>query len=115
MPESASRIVAVTAGVNPVSGVDSYMIDFDDGETQNPRRAVVRGPRARPTGPGSTTGRTALTGPVGRAEGLTCRSVRTAASPTASNDRAEHPSAVRTGSESHPARVVPPDAHRSAL
>jgi hypothetical protein len=38
MPESASRIVAVTAGVNPVSGVDSYVIEFDDGETQTHER-----------------------------------------------------------------------------
>jgi hypothetical protein len=33
-PDQPSVIVAVTAGVNPVSGVDSYVIEFDDGETQ---------------------------------------------------------------------------------
>jgi hypothetical protein len=34
MHEPSTRIVAVTAGVSPVSGVDSYVIKFDDGETQ---------------------------------------------------------------------------------
>ena len=32
-PARPSRIVAV-AGANPVTGVDSYVIEFDDGETQ---------------------------------------------------------------------------------
>ena len=30
-----SAIVAITAGVNPVSGVDSYVIEYSDGETQS--------------------------------------------------------------------------------
>ena len=30
-----SAIVAITAGVNPVTGVDSYVIEYSDGETQS--------------------------------------------------------------------------------
>ena len=32
---SESAIVAITAGVNPVTGVDSYVIEYSDGETQS--------------------------------------------------------------------------------
>jgi hypothetical protein len=35
MPEPSSRIAAITAGANPVTGVDSYVIEYDDGETQS--------------------------------------------------------------------------------
>jgi hypothetical protein len=34
MPESTSRIMAVTAGANSVTGIDTYVIEFADGETQ---------------------------------------------------------------------------------
>ena len=65
MPEQ-SAIVAITAGTNPVTGIDSYVIEYSDGETQSHEGSWSE-TRTSPTVPVSTTGRTEPTGPAGRA------------------------------------------------
>jgi hypothetical protein len=34
MPESASRVIAITAGTNPITGVDHIVIEYQDGTQQ---------------------------------------------------------------------------------